>query len=318
MPAMSKSRSSSWLVAVCIGLPGNALAAPSDAAVQGSAEAQRRAIAVATYDGGEVTVGELEDALAQASPRIRERTRGPAGLHELLEQTLRTELYQREAKRRGYGKHDRVRRVTLDTAIQFLLDAEVDRPLREFEPTDELLKQYFAEHKSEIDAPELRRVIEIVVATQAQARELLPQVRAAEGQALRELVMKHSIDSASRKDSGYSRYFDREGVLDDHSSSVDKGFARAAFALSGVGATSEVIPVDGKFAIIKLAAIRPAYLPSFEQALPVVRKRVIEARRTRQTNAIVERARKRLEPVYHYDVLDSLPAELPGPTTSTR
>jgi hypothetical protein len=320
MQAMTMSRNWFLLCLVGLGVPWHAAAAPSDSAPTSSADAARRALAVVSYNGGEVTVGEVEDALRRPVTLPNGKTLGepPGSPQEALYRTLETELLEQEAQRRGYDKQFRVRYVFLDTGIQLLLDKEVDQPLRGFVPTEDELKRYFAEHKTEIDAPELRRVTQIVVATEAEARALLPQVQAADGAALRDLVNKHSIDAVSRQDSGYSRYFDDQAVLDDRQGSVDKGLAKAAFALPGIGATSDVVALadatdagkgKGKFAIIRLAALRPAYLPTLEQARAVLTKKVTEERRTNATNAVAEEARKRLAPVYHYEVLDSLPAQ---------
>jgi len=305
------SRISLCLLATALAAPCGVKAAPTDPAASGTAEAKRRATAVATYDGGEVTVGEIEDAIRGSSPVTQDRSGEPEGLYGWLERNLVFELELQEAERRGYGANERVVKTVQDTAIQFMLDADVDKPILAFQPSQEQLMQYFQEHRSEIAAPELRRVTMLVVDSSSKAHELLPRFKAAKGQALRELVQANSLDEASRKDSGYSRYFDREGNYDDRSAKVAPQLAQAAFALPTVDSISDVFPVnDGRFAIIRLAAIRPAYEPTFEQALPVVRKRVVEERRSSMTEAVANQALKYLQPVVHDELLELLPAEI--------
>lgn len=315
------SRTWFWLVVSALAATGDVgvvMAAPSDPVASSPADVQRRALAVATYDGGEVTVGEIEDAIAAASPATQASATDPVALRGWLDRNLQFELELQEAERRGYGNNERVQKTVADTAIQFMLDGQVDKPILAFRPDQEQLMQYFQEHKSEIDAPELRRVTMLVVGTEAKARELLPQFKLAKGQAMRQLVRENSLDESSRKDSGYSRYFDREGSYDDHTGSVDAQLAKATFELPGVDAVSDVIPVGGQFAIIRLAAIRPAYFPTFEQALPVVRKRVVEERRTKMIDAIANEARKSVKPVVHAELLELLPAELKAPDAQTK
>jgi hypothetical protein len=162
-----------------------------------------------------------------------------------------------------------------------------------------------------------------VVATEAEARALLPTIQASSDQALRELAKSKSIDAASRSDDGYSRYFDHNGLLDDKSANVDPALAKAAFALSGIGATSDVVKLHddkddkhdkGKqsFAVLRLAALRPAYTPTLQQAGPTARKLIIDERREQGRTQLEQDARKRFPPVVKAELLDKLPAEIPA------
>src|SRR5690348_2369799 len=62
----------------------------SDPAVDPAAAA-RRAQPIVTFKGGEVTLGELEDTLAQQTPFMRNRYRDPKALQDLVDRMVRFE-----------------------------------------------------------------------------------------------------------------------------------------------------------------------------------------------------------------------------------
>ena len=311
------------LAVVSWAVSGHVKAAPRNTApiTRTPEDLQRRATALATYTGGEVTVGEVEDAIGIVAPQGLASDSEWSAVQEKYAHLLQTELLEIEARRRGYANNDRVQ-IRIQELASDLMIAQVNQPLESYIPSTEELAEFFQSHQAELGAPELRRVIELVVSTEAEARALLPSFQAATNQALRELTKTKSIDVASRTADGYSRYFDRNGVLDDKSASVDPALAKAAYALAGIGATSDVVTLkasDGKqtYAILRLAALRPAYVPTLQQATPTARKLIIDERREQGRAQLEQDARKHFTAVVHAELLDKLPAELPS-ADSTR
>src|SRR5688572_8229988 len=72
-------------------------AAPSGSAPLDAIDAARRATAVATYNGGEVTVGEVEDAVGIALPSSLEDMSRMSYVQHFYNETLRQELLLGEA-----------------------------------------------------------------------------------------------------------------------------------------------------------------------------------------------------------------------------
>lgn len=314
MRSLSLSRAFCALVLASLGGSGHAFAAPPTSPARSPEDLARRATPIATYAGGEVTVGEVEDAIGIVAPHTLASASEWMSVQEKYAHTLQTELFESEAMRRGYATNDRVQLRIQQLAIDLMVAREVNQPLESYTPTNEELAEFFQSHQAELGAPELRRVIELVVGSESEARALLATFQAASNQELRELVKSKSIDVASRTDDGFSRYFDRNGLLDDKSGSVDPALAKAAFALSGIGATSDVVKLkgaDGKstYAILRLAALRPAYVPTLQQATPTAKKMIIDERREQGRARLEEEARKRFPPVVHNDVLDKLPLD---------
>lgn len=289
-------------------------AAPSGAGPLDAIDAARRATVVGSYNGGEVTVGEVEDAVGTATPGSLEDMSRMSMVQYWYYQTLRQELLLAEAQRRGYGEMPAVRRRVEELAVDLMLGAVIAEPMKSFVPSDEALQQFFQTRQAELGAPELRRVIELVVATEAEARALLPAFQAAQGQALRDLIQKHSL-APSRNEDGYSRYFDKAGLLDDKSASVDRALATAAYALPSIGSSSNVFALSGpekRFAIVKLIALRPAYVPTYQQAIPVMKKILTDEQRERERAKLEQDARAMFQPKVHDELLKLLPTEL-GP-----
>ena len=89
----------------------------------------RRGLVAATYDGGEVTVGELEDAIANMSPLARADLVDSEARRALLARVLQFELLAKEAERRGYGAKPAVRDAVKQNSVHRLLANEVDAKL---------------------------------------------------------------------------------------------------------------------------------------------------------------------------------------------
>jgi hypothetical protein len=273
--------------------------------------AERRATVITTYDGGEITLGEVEDAIGTASPSNLEDLSSKHTVAHWYQQTLRNELLLAEAKRRGYAEKPDVVRKIKELTMDLMLGQVIADPLKTFVPSDEALQTFYTTRQTELGAPELRRVVQLVVATEAEARELLPRFQAAKGAAQQALIKERSLDQTSKNEGGFSRYFARSGLLDDKSTTVDPEIAKATYALPAVDAVSDVVALgDNRFALLKLLAVRPAYVPTFQQALPVMKKLLTDERREHDRAALDEDMRKRFAPKVHYELLNSLPSEL--------
>ncbi|HET8934163.1 MAG TPA: peptidyl-prolyl cis-trans isomerase [Polyangiales bacterium] len=318
MRSLCKLRIFGGLALIGWGVSLHVQAAPS----RSEEDEARRKTVVASYTGGEVTVGEVEDAIGIVSPLALTELKDSTMVQHWYDQTLRNELLLAEAQRRGYAKNFAARRRVEELAVDLMLAGVIGEPLKTWNPSDEALQEFFKTRQAELGAPELRRVVELVVATEAEARALMPKFQSAQGAELRELIKTHSLDEASKNDDGYSRYFDRAGLLDDRSTKVDPALATAAFALPSVGAFSDVVALtpagpQKRFALLKLLAVRPAYVPSLQQATPVMKKLMTDEKREQDRATLEADARKRFPPKIRYELLNSLPAEIVPETEVT-
>jgi len=299
-----KSHRFCQLALLTCGLSTSALSALASA--EETSDAERRALPVVTYDGGAVTVAELEDAIATSSPLIQATALEPANLRELVDRHLRFELQLKEAERRGYRDKPEVQKSARENSVKVMLSREIDAPIRSAQVSPAELQAYFEKHIEVFSVREKRRASAIFVASEADARALLPQLKAADKAALRELVQTHGLDVPSKKRDGALGSFDKKGAVEG-GGTVDPKLVSAAYALPAVGAVSDVIKLDdGTFAVLKLTELRPGSQPGFHEMQVRVRRHYDEERYQKEVEAIAQAQRERLKPVVRYELLEQL------------
>ncbi|MBX3275466.1 MAG: peptidyl-prolyl cis-trans isomerase [Sandaracinaceae bacterium] len=290
--------------------------APVVAAPERSAEdVARRARQVARVGDVRITVGDVEDAVNEQSPFVRVRYRDPAELEELVRGMVRFELLSRAAARAGLGDDPEVRRAAKTNAVQQLIRRDFDeRNTVDAVPRADV-QAYYDAHPEEFNTPEMRRAAHIRVASREEALRLLPQARAADTRAFRELAREHSTDPETRLRGGDLRYFDREGrPRNQRDPRVDEGLAAAAFALSEAGETAaEVVAVGDEWSIVRLTSVRPAEVRTYEQAEPTIRLRMWRQSRQGGIEGFVTRLRREagLENI-DYDLLRRITLDEPA------
>ncbi len=140
----------------CNGWAGSARSQSQPAVRVDQPGVERRSIAVATYDGGEVTVGEIEDAIAQSSPLAQLDLMKPEGLRSILARSIQFELSAIEAERRGYGSRPAVVLAVKQNAVVDMLAREVDARL---DPEGRI------QHTQGLASPERAAAVEALVAS---------------------------------------------------------------------------------------------------------------------------------------------------------
>jgi hypothetical protein len=197
-----------------------------------------------------------------------------------------------------------------ESAVQFMISRDINAPLKAAPPSPDEARAYFDSHREVFALHELRRATEIVVATEAQARALVPQLRAADSNELRELVLARGLDVPSKANGGDLHPFDITGRPESGDVPVDPKLANAVFALATVGDVSDVIAVDGgHFAILKLTEIRPGHTPSFDEMRVRVRRRIEDERYEQAIQAIAHAQREQLHPRVRYELVDGVQLE---------
>jgi peptidyl-prolyl cis-trans isomerase C len=307
---------SKWVAGVFCGLclmcmgPPRGLAhhtPPRAAATTDPAEIARRSEPVASFQGGVVTIGELEDMILEQNPLMQERYQTMDAVHVLLDRSVRFELLAAEAKRRGYEKAAPVVLATNQSAVQALIQRDFDNAIS----TDTIpaadVEKYYSDHIEEFVRGEGRRVSMLVLADEAAAKALLPQAQAADLRGFRELARTHSVDETSKQRGGDLPFFDASGRgFDATDSGVEPAVAKAAFALKEVGDTSRPVQVGQRFAIIRLSGIRAATDDSARQAGDRIRERLWRDRRQGAIDAHIEELKKEHHVTVRWELVDAV------------
>jgi hypothetical protein len=274
--------------------PGAAHAHPTD-----PAELERRAQVVATFEGGAVTIGELEDAILDRNPLMQERYQSKDAVRALLDRSVRFALMAAEAKRRGYDKAAPVTLAANQSAVQHLIQHEFDDPITPDSVPEADVQAYYSAHIDEFVRGEGRRASIVFVADKAAADALFSKAESVDLRAFRELARTQSLDETSKQRGGDLPYFDAAGKgFDTPDSAVEPAIAKAVFALKEVGETSRPIQVGDRFAIVRYSGVRAARDETLREAADQIRQRLWRDRRQAAIDAHVEQ----LKQVQHYRV----------------
>ncbi|MDD9939045.1 MAG: peptidyl-prolyl cis-trans isomerase [Myxococcales bacterium] len=282
-----------WMLALAAVLwPGGSSHADEDA------EAKRRAQPLAVFEGGQVTVGDLEDAIKRQSPFMRKRYQDPAELQKLLAKTVRFALLAQEAERQGFGTRPSVEQAVKQNAVQALMKLEFDEKLSADAIPGEEVEGYYQEHIDEYVRPATRRASHIMVATLDEAKALLAQARDKDLREFRQLAREHTIDEASKMRGGDLRYFDDTGkVRNEQTPSIPPALVKATFKLKTVGDLVKApVKLEGGYSIIKLTGSRPALSRKLSDVEETIRVRLWRKQRQAAIDTFITDLRGQYKP----------------------
>lgn len=288
---------------------GTALAQPAEPA-EGEAgeperseqEEARRARVYASVGDVQITVGDIEDAIAQQSPFLRVRYRDPAKLQELAEGLVRFELLAREAERLEYGQSAAVEQQVDQQMVQTLIEREVDDQVTRESITEEAVAAYYEEHQAEFSRPAMVRASHILLPSREAAEALLAEARDADNREFRALARQHSIDTETKLRGGDLRYFTRNGRppnANEQDAPVDAALVAAAFELENLGDVGGPIAVGESFSILKLTGSREAETRALAQASEGIRLRLWREQRQQAIDDFVRGLRNDAEVEVH-------------------
>lgn len=302
---MCRARSlvnASAMLLACALASGIARAEAPPASAPSVDDAARRQQVIASGDGVLVTVGQVEDALAQQGPSAQARYRSPEALKALVDGLVRAELMADEAARRGYEQQGPVLQTAKDSAAQALVRAEVEEKITPQAIADADVQAYYEGHASEFHRTEMRRASQIVLESDDEAKRLWVEASKADARAFAELAKQHSKDPLTKPQGGDLGYFAREqaddGPLRDAAQpKVPPAVRKAVFALAEVGDTpSEPLVVDAQHVIVRFTADRPERHISLEDATLSIRAKLWRERRQKALEDLYAQLRAKDKP----------------------
>lgn len=278
------------LLAAWSSLEAQAPASPTEA------DDARRKQAIIRGEGVEVTVGEVEDVLAQQSPLVRARYRDPEELKALVNSLARAELLAAEAARRGYSDNPAVRHTVQESAAQALVRLEIDEAVTPQSIPAEQVRAYYEAHPTEFHRAATRRASILVVDGPEEAQKLLADAQKTDARGFAELVKQHSKDATTKATGGDLGYFALEPTSDGTEAQVPPGVRKATFALKDIGDTSAPIALDKQLVIVRLSGERPERHVPLDDAALSIRAKLWRERRQQALDALVAKLRTRDKP----------------------
>jgi foldase protein PrsA len=146
--------------------------------------------------------------------------------------------------------------------------------------TDEEIKTYYDENKTQYETPEQVKASHILVETKEEAADLLAQIKG--GADFAELAKAHSKDPGSAVQGGDLGFFGKGQMV--------APFEEAAAALE-IGEVSGIVESEFGFHIIKLTDKKAAATATFEEKKEEIRETVFQQKLGERTTTYVEELR---------------------------
>jgi|GEM_PF-515088 len=238
-----------------------------------------KAEAVATVNGKEITKDQLYDELSKAGG-------GEAALDELImKELVRQEAAKKnitvtaadidkeiETYKKNFGSEENLNLALTQSGMTMELlreNIEMNQLLTkilepEVKVTDEQVKQTFEENKASFDTPEQVRASVILVKTEAEANEIIKELKA--GKDFAELAKSKSLDEATKANGGDTDFFAR--------GEREEAVENAAFKLAKDEISGAVKTSDG-YQVIKLTDRKEAHSATLEEKKEEIRKTLV-------------------------------------------
>ncbi|MDH5670562.1 MAG: peptidylprolyl isomerase [Myxococcales bacterium] len=273
-------------------------------------ERARRERVLASFKGGNITVGELEDAIANKEPWVRATLQSPEGRAGLLQELIDYRLLVLEAERRGYGEHLMVRDGTLREAIRWMKIGEIAAITPESLGAEEVAA-YYAERREQLTRKPMRRASYVTLPSLEEAERMRERAQGMKLDEFRKLAAR--LDP--RKRGGELPYVDADGKPGSNANAeaLDPVLVKAAHGLEAVGEVSAPIAHGDAFVVMRLTARTAGHGQQLAQVEGAVREQLAEARAAEHIEAFVSELRGKHPASLHPELLEAIePDPLPG------
>jgi peptidyl-prolyl cis-trans isomerase C len=252
---------------------------------------------LATFNGGSLTVEEVNRQLSTLPPMVRMRLQGPAARKEYVEGLVRVELLAREAVHQGLQNDPEVVETVKKALAQRMLQVTLEKNAQQ--PTDDEVKAWYDAHQTDYARPETIQIQDLFLS--ADAKDAAKRkTRSAEADKLRAkakalkpedepgfaALVKASSDDALTKQMGGDL---RAMPLADLEARQGPDVAKAAKALQTPGEISPVVATDKGFHILRLKARNPAHTLPLEEVKATIRNRLFTDRRTKASDELLKK-----------------------------
>lgn len=221
---------------------------------------------LATYQGGIITQGDLEQELSKYPPQARSRFDTPQGKEEILNRLIEQRLMAKAAQERGLDKDPEFAQRIEDMRQRLLIDA-LRRKITTGEApiADPDVEKYYKDNEKQYHTPEMVRVRNLQVKTDAEARKLLQTIQMKKDK-VENLITKFSQDEVTKSRGGDTGFFPK--------GSREQAFEDAAFKLKKEGDISGVVKTAQGFHILQLIEKRAEVTRPLDQVREEIKRRI--------------------------------------------
>ncbi|MCX5868438.1 MAG: peptidylprolyl isomerase [Proteobacteria bacterium] len=221
---------------------------------------------LASYQGGVITQGDLDQEMNKYPPQARSRFETPQGKEEILNRLIEQRLMAKAAQERGLEKDPEFAQRIEDMRQRLLIDA-LRRKITtgEAQISDPDVEKYYQDNEKQYHTAEMVRVRNLQVKTDAEARKLLQTLRMKKDK-FENLITKYSQDEVTKSRGGDTGFFPK--------GSRDPAFEDAAFKLKKEGEVSGVVKTAQGFHLLQLVEKRPEVIRPLDQVREEIKRRI--------------------------------------------
>ena len=221
---------------------------------------------LARYQGGAITQNDLDQELNKYPPQARSRFDTPQGKEEILNRLIEQRLMSKAAQAQGLDKDKEFLQRIEDMRQRLLIDA-LRRKITtgEAQISDPDLEKYYKDNEKQYHTPEMVRVRNLQVKTDAEARKLLQTLKLKKDK-IENLITKFSQDEVTKSRGGDTGFFPR--------GSRDQAFEDAAFKMKKADELSGVIKTAQGYNIIQLIEKRAEVVRPLDQVKEEIKRRI--------------------------------------------
>ncbi|ADO74747.1 PpiC-type peptidyl-prolyl cis-trans isomerase [Stigmatella aurantiaca DW4/3-1] len=254
--------------------------------------AQGKGTPVVSFEGGAVTLEQLQTYISQMNPAARTRVQSVEQRREYAEGLARFELFVREAQRQGLEKDPEVLEAAKRAMVQRLLHKEFEEKAAPVTPED--IAAYYEMNKAEFVSPARWRYSHLLVpapqgSADRAAKKKLAQALLEKARKLQPLDFD-GFDALGGEASGNPDT--KPASADTHLVTAEElkerlgpEVAAAAGKLQRVGDTSAVVESPKGFHLLKLTDLRPERNQPLDAVSSMLRSRIARERRDASVSA---------------------------------
>jgi peptidyl-prolyl cis-trans isomerase C len=279
---------------------------------------------VVTFEGGAITLEQLQGYLAQMNPSARARVQPLDQRRAYAEGLARFELFALEARRRGLENDPEVQEAMKRAMVQQLLIKEFDEKAPPITPEE--IASYYEAHKAEFVQPARARYSHLLVpapkgsperaARQKAAQALLEKARKLQPldfDAFDRLSTEASGNPATKPAEADTRFLTSEALKAQFGEEV----AAAAGKLKQPGDLSGVIESTQGFHLLKLTDVQPEKNQSLETVSSTLKARIARERRDARIAKFTEELQQRANFRTDEAALQKLRVDIEAPQASS-
>jgi peptidyl-prolyl cis-trans isomerase C len=280
---------------------------------------EQAARVVAKVGDTSITLGDYAAALDRMDPFDRLRYQSVEKRRELLNELVDLELLANEARKRGLDKKPEAEAAVRQVLRDALLDEVHDTLPTPAEIPAADVRAFYDANLPQYQEPERRRVTAIVLADEAQAKEVLELALAVkDSTAWGQLYYERSTTApADKKPDGPLDLAGDLGIVgpvgDEKGENprIPEPLRAAVFTLDRVGSVyKDVIVHDKKFYVVRLAGRTQAHSRTYAEAERSIRVELLKVKMRELENALEQDLRKK----YKVEIDDAALAQVPSAT----